>query len=89
MISISSMMTNTSNINDDDIDLYIDDIKKDFDCVAITFLPDSPSSCSFCNLGITTVKSWRIILEVIYGIIPRANTEKVSKAPPENKLRRP
>ena len=55
----------------------------------ITFLPDSPSSCSFWSLGMTTVNNCRIMLAVMYGIIPRANTENVSSAPPENKFNNP
>jgi len=30
-----------------------------------------------------------MILAVMYGIIPKAKTEKVSKAPPENKFNKP
>ena len=37
----------------------------------------------------TTASNCMMIDEVMYGMIPSENTEKVSSAPPENRLSRP
>jgi hypothetical protein len=37
----------------------------------------------------TTVRSWRMIDAVTYGMIPSANSENCDSAPPEKRLSRP
>jgi hypothetical protein len=37
----------------------------------------------------TTRSSWMMMLAVMYGMIPSANTESCSRAPPLNRLTRP
>jgi hypothetical protein len=43
----------------------------------------------FSSAGTTTVRSWRMMEDETYGMIPRAKIESCSNAPPEKKLRRP
>ncbi len=50
----------------------------------IFLLPDSPSLESFSRVGTTTVRSWRIIDALMYGMMPRAKTESLSSPPPAN-----
>ena len=37
----------------------------------------------------TTVSTCMMMLAVMYGMMPSANTAKLENAPPENKLRKP
>ena len=48
--------------------------------------PAWPSSFSFSSRGITTPSSCTMIELVMYGMIPSANTESCSSAPPLNRL---
>jgi hypothetical protein len=50
--------------------------------------PACPSFFSVSSRGITTVSSCRMMLDVMYGIMPSANTDSCSSAPPENRLSR-
>src|ERR1700761_3798798 len=44
--------------------------------------PDWPSFFSVSSRGITTVSSWRMMLAVMYGMMPSANTDSRSSAWP-------
>jgi hypothetical protein len=48
--------------------------------------PDCPSFFSCSNRGITTTSSCTMMLAVMYGMIPSANTLSRSRAPPENRF---
>ncbi len=48
--------------------------------------PACPSWRSVSRRGITTVSSWMMMLAVMYGMIPSANTDSWSSAPPLNRL---
>ena len=50
--------------------------------------PLSPSFWSFSRVGTTTVISCRMMLAVMYGMIPSANTAKRVSAPPANRFRK-
>ena len=52
----------------------------------IFFTPLSPSFDQASSLGITTVSSCMMIDEVMYGMIPSANTASWVNAPPEKRL---
>jgi hypothetical protein len=52
-------------------------------------IPASPSFWSCSSFGITTVRSWRMIEAVTYGMMPSANRENCESAPPEKTFRRP
>ena len=52
-------------------------------CV-IFAVPDAPSFFSASNRGMTTVSSCRMMLAVMYGMIPSAKIASCSSAPPEN-----
>ncbi len=49
--------------------------------------PDWPSFFSCSRRGMTTVSSWRMMLAVMYGMMPRAKTDNCSSAPPEKRFR--
>ena len=55
----------------------------------IFFRPASPSFCSFSRAGTTTAKSCRMMEDDMYGMIPRANTDRRRSAPPENRSKKP
>ena len=57
-------------------------------CVILRW-PVSPSFAHAPRVGITMVKSCKIIEAVIYGIIPNANTAKLDNAPPANRSTKP
>ena len=48
--------------------------------------PDSPSLASSPSEGITACIICRMICAVMYGMMPRLNTETRESAPPENRL---
>src|SRR5258705_12550448 len=48
--------------------------------------PAWPSLRKVSSRGITTARSWRMMLAVIYGMMPRANTDSLSSAPPLNRF---
>src|SRR6185312_964802 len=48
--------------------------------------PDWPSWRSVSRRGITTASSWRMMLAVMYGMMPSAKTDSFSSAPPLNRL---
>ena len=48
--------------------------------------PDWPSFLRASSRGMTTVSSCRMMLAVMYGMIPSAKTVSLSSAPPENRL---
>ena len=48
--------------------------------------PDWPSFFSASRRGITTVSSCRMMLAVMYGMMPSAKMVSLSSAPPENRL---
>ena len=50
--------------------------------------PLSPSFWSASSRGITTVISCRMMLAVMYGMMPSAKTAKRVSAPPANRLRK-
>ncbi len=52
-------------------------------------VPAWPSWCRASNRGMTTLSSWTMMLAVMYGMIPSANTASWSSAPPLNRLTRP
>ncbi len=54
-------------------------------CVSLV-VPAWPSSFSASNRGITTVRSWMMMLAVMYGMIPSAKTDSCSSAPPLKRL---
>ena len=54
-------------------------------CV-IFVCPDWPSFLRASSRGITTVSSCRMMLAVMYGMIPSAKIASWSSAPPENRL---
>ena len=56
-------------------------------CVSL-LCPDWPSSLSASKRGMTTVSSWMMMLAVMYGMIPSANTDSCSSAPPLKRLAR-
>ena len=49
-------------------------------------VPDWPSCLSASKRGMTTVSSWMMMLAVMYGMIPSANTDSWSSAPPLKRL---
>ena len=57
-------------------------------CV-IFFCPVWPSFCHSSSFGITTPSNCMMIDAVMYGMIPRKNTETAVSAPPENRLKSP
>ncbi len=48
--------------------------------------PAWPSWRRVSSRGITTASSWRMMLAVMYGMMPRANTDSLSSAPPLNRF---
>ena len=54
-------------------------------CVILAW-PDWPSCLRASSRGITTTSSCRMMLAVMYGMIPSAKTESCSSAPPLNRL---
>ena len=48
--------------------------------------PAWPSCRRVSSRGITTASSWRMMLAVMYGMMPRANTDSLSSAPPLNRF---
>ena len=48
--------------------------------------PAWPSWRSVSSRGITTASNWRMMLAVIYGMMPRANTDSLRSAPPLNRF---
>src|SRR5580698_4325381 len=50
-------------------------------CVIFAW-PDWPSFLSVSSRGMTTVRSWRMMLAVMYGMMPSANTDKYLSALP-------
>ena len=57
-------------------------------CVIFAW-PAWPSLRRDSSRGMTTVSSWMMMLAVMYGMIPSANTDSCSSAPPLNRLIRP
>ena len=55
----------------------------------IFVVPAWPSFLRASRRGITTVSSWRMMLAVMYGMIPSAKIVSWSSAPPLNMLTRP
>ena len=54
-------------------------------CVSLAW-PDWPCSFSRSSRGMTTTSSWTMMLLVMYGMMPSANTVSWSSAPPLNRL---
>src|SRR3984885_263958 len=52
----------------------------------ILAVPAWPSSCSVSSRGMTTASSCMMMLAVMYGMMPSANTVSFSSAPPLNRL---
>ena len=48
--------------------------------------PDWPSFLRASSRGMTTVSSCRMMLAVMYGMMPSAKIASCSSAPPENRL---
>ena len=57
-------------------------------CVSFA-VPDWPSLCSSSKRGMTTRSSCTMMLAVMYGMIPSANTDSWSSAPPLNRFTSP
>ena len=55
----------------------------------ILAVPAWPSFLRASSRGITTVSSCRMMLAVMYGMIPSAKIDSCSSAPPLNRLIRP
>src|SRR6202453_549423 len=53
-------------------------------CVIFAW-PDWPSFLSVSSRGMTTVSSWRMMLAVMYGIMPSANTDMYFSALPQSR----
>ena len=52
----------------------------------ILAVPAWPSFFSVSSRGMTTVSSWRMMLAVMYGMMPSANTDMRSSALPLSRL---
>ncbi len=52
----------------------------------ILVCPDCPSFFSASSRGMTTTSSCRMMLAVMYGMIPSAKIVSWRSAPPENRL---
>ena len=51
--------------------------------------PVAPSCCHSSSLGMTTVNTCMMMLDVMYGMMPKAKIANEENAPPENKFKKP